>query len=263
MSKQTLMVAMVKRFALIVGVAMCLGFASVGKVAAEITLVGPSSRSLPADLELTSPDTHMIVGRFAWCFTGGVFGSAPPLICEPYFISRTGPDTDGLYHYFWRLSTAASGEVHLDAETWSDGSAYANRERVTFTATTSGIAFGDIQTCLMPGTRSRVDGLVSFELTYFSQKGSTATVLEQKKTGGEWTAPRLRARANFPVGPPRGFAPYTRRTIRLRVKRSDLSDRRLRLLYYVQKGNRYSPRGNRIPKLTAFSTQSCPPASGI
>jgi hypothetical protein len=161
------------------------------------------------------------------------------------------------------LSTAAPGEVHLDAEAWSDGSTYMNRERVTFTATTSGIVFGDIQTCLMPGARPRADSLVSFELTYFSQRGSAATVLEQKRTGGKWAAPRLRARANFPVGPPRGFEPYTRRTIRLRVKQGDLSHRRLRLLYYVQKGNRYGPQANRQAKFTAFSAQPCLPASGI
>jgi hypothetical protein len=257
------MVTRLKRVALVLAAAAFLGLASAGTAAADIALVGPSSRSLPSDLELTSPDTHMMIGRFASCFTGDILGVETPEVCEPYFVGRTGPDANGLFHYFWRLSTAAPGEVHLDAEVWSDGSASMNRERVTFTATTSGIAFGDIQTCLMPGTRPRADGQVSFELTYFSQQGSTATVLEQKRTGGKWAAPRLRARANFPVGPPRGFEPYARRTIRLRVKRSDLSHRRLRLFYYVQKGNRYGPQANRMSKFTAFSTRPCLPASGI
>jgi hypothetical protein len=242
----------------------CLGAAgpASAQTPADIVLARPGASPLPADLELLSSQAHMTIPRVFGCYTGDLLDPGRQ-DCEPYFLRREGPDASGLYHYLWRLPTAAAGEVHLEVIAWTDDRLSPDRETISFTATSSGIVLGDLHTCLVPKVRAEGGRLGYFELAYYSRRSSTAVVLRQKRLHGSWGARELVARANFPVGGSSNdsFLPYLRRTIRLRVERSDLRKGRLRMTYYVLPGNDYGPLGRRRGR--PFSTQECVPPGGI
>lgn len=78
---------------------------------------------------------------------------------------------------------------------------------------------------------------------------------------------RLKALANYPVGGPKGFEPYVRRTLRFQVNSTELAAGEVRLLYFLMKGNH--PRVGRkqrhraIRRAQPFSTVTCLPPGGI
>jgi hypothetical protein len=223
----------------------------------EITLVGPIERTLPTDFELTSPKMHMVIPRAFGCYTEV---AANP--CEPYFLGRTGPDAGGLYRYSWRLPATVPGQVTLDVMAWNTTPANGDHRDLTFTATSSGIAFGDFQTCLTQHLRARGGGLAAFELSYVSRETSTALIFQKERVGRRWLPVKLKALKELPVGPSARLAPFTRRTVRVRVKENDVSRGRLRLFYIVMHGAHKGPMTNVSGKLTRFSTQPCLPPGG-
>jgi hypothetical protein len=229
------------------------------ETAADIVLVGPASGPLPTRLELMSSQAHMVIPREFGCYTGDVLAPGRQA-CEPYFLGREGPDANGQYHYFWQLPTAAPGEVHLEVIAWTDDPTRPDRETIDFMATSSGLVRGDVHTCLAPKIRAGGGRLGYLELSYYSQRSSTAVVIRRLRSKLGWGAPELVARANFPVGEDL-FAPYMRRSLRLRVNRGDLLHDRLRMAYYVLPGNNYDPLGSRsgVP----FSMATCLPPGGI
>jgi hypothetical protein len=238
--------------------------AELASPASHITFVGPTVRPLPTDLEFLSPDSHLTIGLMN-CYTGSFPG--PIELCQPHLVAREGPDPDGLYHFRFGLPTAAAGEVHIEARSSTPDPLDGDRLVVVLTATTSGISFGDVQTCLMPGTRPRADGNIAFELGYYSQTNSTAVVFQQERLGRRWASPKLKALANYPVGGRNGFTPYLRRMLRLRVSGEDLAMGEVRLRYFVMKGNHpmLAPRQRaRVLKMAkTFSNTACLPPGGI
>jgi hypothetical protein len=151
-------------------------------------------RELPTELEFLSASPHLTAG-FS-CHTGTYPPRTEP--CQAYLVAYEGPDPNGLYHFRFNLPAAAPGDVHIEARTPSGG-----RLAVEITATNSGTVFGDARTCLMPG--SDAAGQEAFELGFYSQVSSTAVVFRQKREGGRWAPPRLKALANYPVGGTEGL----------------------------------------------------------
>jgi hypothetical protein len=229
--------------------------ASPAETGSGISFVGPTVRELPTELEFLSASPRLTAG-FS-CYTGTY--PSPIERCQAYLVALEDPDPSGLYHFRFNLPAAAPGDVHIEARTPSGGWL-----AVEITATNSGTVFGDARTCLMPG--SNAAGQVAFELGFYSQVSSTAVVFRQKREGDRWASPRLKALANYPVGGPRGFEPYVRRTLRLRVDQAELAAGKVRLLYFLMKGNHPTigrrQRRSAIRRAQPFSTVACLPPGG-
>jgi hypothetical protein len=234
-----------------------------GSAAPGIVFVGPTVRPLPTELEFLSTDSHMTIGPN--CYTGVFPGPVEP--CQPYLLAREGPSADGLYRFRWNLPTAEAGEVHIEVRSATPDPLDGDRLNLTLTATTSGIPFGDGRTCLMPGGGQPGEGQVAFELGYYSRFNSTAVVFHQERTGGRWAPLRMKALANYRVGGERSFNHYTRRTLRLRVDAEDLRKRKVRLRYFLMKGDHPllhpKQRARALARSTPFSNAPCLPPGGI
>lgn len=221
-----------------------------------IFFVGSTVRELPTELEFLSSSPYLTAGF--GCYTA--IDTPPAKRCQAYLVAYEGPDLDGLYHFRFNLPAAAPGNVRIEARTLNGG-----RLAVEITATNSGTVFGDARTCLMPGSSEA--GRVAFELGFYSQVSSTAVVFRQKRKGGRWAPPRLKALANYPVGGPRGVEPYVRRTLRFRVDRAKFAAGKVRLLYFLMKGNHprigRKQRRRAIRRVRPFLAVTCLPPGGI
>lgn len=226
------------------------------EIESGIFFVGPTVRELPTELEFLSLSPHLTAGF--GCYTATE--TPPAKRCQAYLVAFEGPDPDGFYHFRFNLPAAEPGDVHIEARTPGGGWL-----AVEITTTNSGTVFGDARTCLMPQTNAA--GHAALELGFYSQVSSTAAVFRQKREGGRWAPPRLKALANYPVGGPRGFEPYVRRTLRFRVNQAELAAGNVRLLYFLMKGNH--PRIGRkqrrlaIRRARPFSALACLPPGGI
>ncbi len=210
---------------------------------ADIILAGPSSRPLPSDLELVSPKMHMRITEIG---VSTCEGCAVYPEYDPYFLRRTGPDSSGLYHYFWRLVTAAPGPININARAWTTTERNADKKTVTVTATTGGLMFGGIRSCYSPTSGLGVGGGLQFELGYYSQRNSTAVLLKQKRVGRHWVTRKVE-REVYPIGYVKGHgyhSPYWKRVISLRFLQDDLSNPRFRVLYRITRRKRILAQGH-------------------
>lgn len=148
-----------KAFAIAV-LGMLLSVAFVGTQAAsaeepaEIYMVSPQSVELPAVIVLASPKPNMSIDE---CYQGvpdpnNYWNPAPGTgfeFCDPYLAKRTGPDSNGLYYFVWKLPMSPPGQtVFREVRAWGDDHANGDVGHFSFTVVGNRFRHGDFRSCI-------------------------------------------------------------------------------------------------------------------
>ena len=185
---------------------------------ADIVMVSSASLELPADIVLASPKSNMEAGCAKGVSDSNNNGRVIPETieetgCSMYFVNRSGPDSNGLYYYQWRLPIAPAGGLVVESYAWSNNSANADKKGFPITVTRNQIRYGDFRTCIDTRTDK---ALIAW---YAPMTTEVVFRLEEKvQQGAHWAwKARKPKRFEFEISPFTSYAPYSRRFARFRV----------------------------------------------
>lgn len=207
-------------------------------------LVTPTTITLPAVIEVLTPSSNIDVTR---C-------TAPALLesywgfCNPYEISRSARDSNGLYRFKYGLPMGPTGTVEM---VFSAGS---RRELVPGSASDQEFAFEISSSAKqLAAVESCHKGEGSFSVTYYASFSSRVVAKLQVRKGKHWVT-RKQAQASFtpdpePVevgffeDPKPGRSPWFHRYLYFNFGQSITLGAKRRIVYEIKRGNKVLRRG--------------------
>jgi len=150
-------------------------------------LVTPTTVELPSVIEVLTPSSNIMVTR---CEAPALLGThwAP---CDPYQISQSARNSDGLYRFRYRLPMAPTGpiEITFSANSRSElPQGGASDQEFTFDVLKSNKQFTAVESCYKGGG--------NYSVTYFADFTSKVTAKLQVRRSKSWVT-RKRAQAVF------------------------------------------------------------------
>ena len=156
------------------------------------TLASPTTVSLPAVLEVLSPENHVNIycSEPAWERTYWQY-------CAPYLLSQTGPDNQDQYHFRFKVPVGYPGQMELWVESPPKAASAIHTAEFLLNVTSSTEQFGDVQSCY--------EGKGAYSFSYYDTTSSSLALKLQVLRNGKWRT-RKKKLASFPVAGAVGLA---------------------------------------------------------